>query len=190
MEKPQPKWELATVLPGVLLILVACSQIYMTQFGELTPSKGGGFGMFSVTDMRASRAWSIDCLTEDGEPCRIFIPKGEGSLGEWLGDSFRTKPDAAARKRAADRIFRIGYVPAAYDVVARTAQFGPARAGLPSGWEDVVLLRQLSPEDAAAGVRPLKVRAIRFQAWRLRFDPASDRVSCEPIGEPEGRGAW
>ncbi len=43
-------------MPCVLLILVALSQIYITQTnGLLTPAKGGGFGMFSTVDKLNNR---------------------------------------------------------------------------------------------------------------------------------------
>src|SRR5690606_34484061 len=100
MNDPDPRWKIATILPSALLVAVACWQIYLTQTSELTPSKGGGFGMFAVTDMRTSRMWSIDCLTADGAPCRLLIARGEGGIGEWLEQSFRTKPDSAARAEA------------------------------------------------------------------------------------------
>jgi hypothetical protein len=172
------------------LVAVACSQIYLTQFSELTPSKGGGFGMFATTDTRSSRTWSIDCVTEDGVPCRVLIPRGEGPLGRWLSDAFRTMPDSAARARAADRVFRSLYVPADYRDAIREANLGEAAALLPPDWQDTPLYRLPSQEDTARKLEPVKLRGIRFQAWRLRYDRASKRMACEKIGGPEERGQW
>lgn len=43
-------------LPCVILILVACSQIYLTHSSALlTPAKGGGFGMFATVDKLTNR---------------------------------------------------------------------------------------------------------------------------------------
>jgi hypothetical protein len=190
MDKSERSWKIATILPGAVLVAVACSQIYLTQSGELTPSKGGGFGMFAVTDMRTSRMWSIDCLTDDGLPCRVLIARGEGAVGEWLEQTFRTKPDPAARAQAADRIFRLRYVPADYREAMKEAGIGEAAALLPPGWQDAPLYRLPSPGEGTAAAEPVKLRAILFQAWRLRFDPAANRLDCEPIGRPEERGRW
>jgi hypothetical protein len=42
-------------IPTFLLIVVACVQIYLARTANLTPWKGGGFGMFSTTDGNANR---------------------------------------------------------------------------------------------------------------------------------------
>jgi hypothetical protein len=190
MQQAQKAWNIATVLPGLLLVLVACSQIYLTQARELTPSKGGGFGMFAVTDIRNARTWSVDCLTVDGKPCRVLIARGEGSVGQWLADAFRTMPDARARARAADRIFAWSYVPASYSETVATSKLTGVESLFPPGWRDAPLYRPLTAEDSARGIVPVKLKAIRFQAWRLAFDHAGRELRCERIGEPESRGEW
>src|SRR5262245_11829423 len=43
------------IIPASLLIVVACVQIYLARNANLTPWKGGGFGMFSTTDGNANR---------------------------------------------------------------------------------------------------------------------------------------
>jgi hypothetical protein len=44
------RWTIAATLPAVLLVCVAVRQIHLARSAELTPWKGGGFGMFSTTD--------------------------------------------------------------------------------------------------------------------------------------------
>ena len=39
----------------LVLILIACLQIYLTQTQELSRWKGGGFGMFSTLDSPSAR---------------------------------------------------------------------------------------------------------------------------------------
>ena len=189
MGDTESTWKPATILPGLLLVAVACSQIYLTQTSELTPSKGGGFGMFAAVDMRSSRMWSIECLTEDETPCRVLIRKDEGPLGTWLGEAFRTKPDASARALAADRIFRARFAPASYAAAVERVRLTETLALLPAGWRDKQLLRLPRAEDAGRR-EPMKLKALRFQAWRLHYDQATNRVHCEPIGQPEVRGQW
>ncbi len=43
------------VIPSILLIAVAVHQIYLAKVDQLSPWKGGGFGMFSSTELGASR---------------------------------------------------------------------------------------------------------------------------------------
>jgi len=45
--------------PGVLLLFVACVQIYLAQTANLSPWKGGGFGMFSTTDGISNRSLRV-----------------------------------------------------------------------------------------------------------------------------------
>jgi hypothetical protein len=48
---PPRKWsDLLPLLPPVLLFLVALGQVYLAHTADLTPWKGGGFGMFSTND--------------------------------------------------------------------------------------------------------------------------------------------
>jgi len=42
-------------LPVCLLLAVACAQIVLTRTADLSPWKGGGFGMFAATDGSAFR---------------------------------------------------------------------------------------------------------------------------------------
>lgn len=44
------RWKLVAALPTVLLAAVALHQIYLVRTADLTPWKGGGFGMFASTD--------------------------------------------------------------------------------------------------------------------------------------------
>ena len=43
------------IIPVVILLIVAAVQIYLARTADLTPWKGGGFGMFSTTDSVANR---------------------------------------------------------------------------------------------------------------------------------------
>jgi hypothetical protein len=53
--KDLPKAKYFALIPTFLLIIVACVQIYLARNADLTPWKGGGFGMFSTTDGNANR---------------------------------------------------------------------------------------------------------------------------------------
>ncbi|HSE42948.1 MAG TPA: hypothetical protein VLH08_19455 [Acidobacteriota bacterium] len=43
------------LIPPVLLIIIALHQIYLSKVHDLSPWKGGGFGMFSSTDLGPAR---------------------------------------------------------------------------------------------------------------------------------------
>jgi hypothetical protein len=46
-------------IPAVLLIVVAIAQIVLAKTSDLSPWKGGGFGMFATTDGTANRRLRI-----------------------------------------------------------------------------------------------------------------------------------
>ena len=54
-------------LAPVLLATLACIQIFLGLKFELTPWKGGGFGMFSTVDSPGARSIRVYLETDDGE---------------------------------------------------------------------------------------------------------------------------
>jgi hypothetical protein len=57
---------LRSLVPVLLLVLVAAHQIRLARTGPLSPWKGGGFGMFSTSDSPASRRLRIVVHGEGG----------------------------------------------------------------------------------------------------------------------------
>ena len=58
----------ALYLPSVLLVCVALVQIRLGYFGTLlTPSKGGGYGLFSTVDKQPNRQVRITLIGPSGE---------------------------------------------------------------------------------------------------------------------------
>ena len=174
---------LARWCPATLLVAVAVSQIYLAKTGTLASSKGGGFGMFSVTDIRSNRSWSADCLTPDRRPCRIYLPIGEGPILR-RHSRYRVKPDAGISNEVADSLAKARFVSIDPDDLAR-------EAGLPVG---TVLSREIRDaiyyrlaEDGEQGV---ELPAIRLRAWRIRYVGEIDGYRVEPLGEPVERGRW
>ena len=68
-------------LPVALLVVVALHQVTATRYGDLTPWKGGGFGMFASTDSPGNRRLSIQAL-EPGLRRELELPPGLGLAAE------------------------------------------------------------------------------------------------------------
>lgn len=61
------RW-IALYLPSTILVCVALLQIQLGYFGaRLTPSKGGGYGLFSTVDKQPNRQVRIYLTGRDGE---------------------------------------------------------------------------------------------------------------------------
>ena len=73
MKTRHPREQLATYGPPLLLVLVALSQIYMAWLGDATPSKGGGFGLFSTVDKLENRRVMV-WLRKEGRN-NVFVSK-------------------------------------------------------------------------------------------------------------------
>jgi hypothetical protein len=86
-------------LPGVALVLLACVQVGLVFVADLSPWKGGGFGMFSTNDHGSFR--SVRVFAEE--------PGGERRLGvppDRIQALFRVRelPDEAALRAFASSL--------------------------------------------------------------------------------------
>ena len=60
-------------LPSALLVALACAQLALAFGAQLSPWKGGGFGMFATNDHGAFRSVRVYAL-RGGEERRVEIP--------------------------------------------------------------------------------------------------------------------
>lgn len=62
-------------VPIALALLVAISQVYLAHTAQLTPAKGGGFGLFSTVDKLNNRVMRAYLITEDQGEIPFAIPR-------------------------------------------------------------------------------------------------------------------
>ncbi len=62
------------ILPAILLAAVALHQLYAVRAHDLTPWKGGGFGMFASTDVGPTRRLEVSML-RGASSVRVQIPE-------------------------------------------------------------------------------------------------------------------
>jgi hypothetical protein len=94
-----PRERLLRELPSALLVALACTQIALAYTVQLSPWKGGGFGMFATNDHGAFRTVRVYALLPDGER-RIEVPP------ELRREELRARelPSARALRRFAGRM--------------------------------------------------------------------------------------
>jgi len=104
VESPRPagpaRWRvLAPWLAPCALVVIALHQIALAQLVDLSPWKGGGYGMFSTTDHGGSRFLRVFALDAAGER-RIAVPP------ELVNRSYRVRdlPSARGLERLAREI--------------------------------------------------------------------------------------
>jgi hypothetical protein len=84
-------------LPALLLVAVACLQIFAAKTGTLSPWLGGGFGMFATTDSPARRHLHAVAL-RPGLRQELEIPRGlEREMRKALGHPTPDRLRALAR---------------------------------------------------------------------------------------------
>ncbi|ELR99475.1 hypothetical protein [Gloeocapsa sp. PCC 73106] len=147
-------------LPGLILVLVALVQIYLTQTAELSPWKGGGFGMFGAIDSPSMRFIKGEGLAHSGEriELQVYSPVRQRSL-----------PRQTDLEQIAEEFLAQPIVP------TNTNQF-------------VYRLMTIYDSDVQDKIKTLK--AVRLQWWRLRFEATQDRLWAEPLNAAVEAGIW
>ena len=120
---------LAKILPPVLLVIVAVSQIVVARTADLTPWKGGGFGMFATLDHGAYRGVDIVVDAPDRSESLAGTTVARNRRRTRRGLSGRLVAAASGRSRR-----RPGTTPAARGVARHTG-------GLAGGFRS----RELAP---------------------------------------------
>lgn len=96
---------LLTLLPATILVVVALRQIQLARTEELSPWKGGGFGMFSSTDSGPSRRLRVTVEGPDRSE-RVRVPDELATLAlraktlptdRWLREVARKMAASEAR---------------------------------------------------------------------------------------------
>ena len=174
----------------ILLMGLAVNQIRLALTHNLSPWKGGGFGMFAVIDQPKGRALTAEGLDSNGSRCRLDLaldgPEPDARAVR-LSLRLRTKPDPAAYERLADHLLASDFV----------------RKGSTRSWESRSEDRDPRDDQGVPTCRltrsrhgssevgsTTKLRALRLQVWRPRFDTSLGRLSYDPVGTGFQYGDW
>ena len=176
-------------------MLVACAQLALVRAFDLTPWKGGGFGMFSTLDSSRNRTLCLVLLTEAGEAVVAFPDLTVRK------ERLLNMPDAGVLGDVAAQAAREDWVVYTYD------QLTEIRGDLPVEFRRQMARveaarREVQREDSTAALpevrpgliafpharRPLRidgerpaVLGARAEVWRLLFDADPDRLHAELI---------
>jgi len=183
--KPPRPDRLYRMFVPVLLVTVASVQIYLAKTHDLTPWKGGGFGMFSTVDDPWAR-WVRCYAIADGREVATEVPDDLDRAAARL----RAMPSQEGLRRFAADFGRLRFVNREYDknVQAERRQSAnlaqkadlPAACGQPIPGCEAVLPPPLRIwESGEREPRPSElasVQSVRVEVWRYRFDLPSRRM--------------
>ncbi len=178
MSTPFDRW-----FVPILVVAIAANQMYLAHTRDLSPWKGGGFGMFGSSDHPSHRFLAVEATAADGQTVEIRPGVDANTMRR-----LRVMPDRALLDQVAAQVLWTEYVPSK---VGRSralerfrAQNPRARLAEPRLGAGVVY-RPLTWRDAApVPGQALQLERVKVQMWRLRFDPKRARVYSEPIGAP------
>lgn len=80
--------KLVPFLAPAVLFIIACFQFATASISELSPWKGGGFGMFSTIESPSSRVIRVHLITSDNTKIPVKVPDQFRKLAAQI----RTKP--------------------------------------------------------------------------------------------------
>lgn len=192
-------------LPGMILVLVALLQLYLTQTADLSPWKGGGFGMFGAIDAPAMRVIQAEALDQDGNPIQLDV---YSALDDRTIRRIRTLPRQSDLQQIAPQFIAQAVVPTTIERQAIYEKLQMENSDFPMD-QDLHVDRAVSPLPAQSDhplAQPLyrlktiydpdvpeaikTVKAIRLQWWRIRFDHVQHRLYAEPLSQIVEAGAW
>lgn len=165
MRRALPRW--LERLPALLLVAVALHQLWLARTEALSAWSGGGFGMFSTTDVHRYRRVRVRATTADGSTIPVVLDD------RFDYDLERTLylPRSSRVQELATRLLRSGWVVA------------PGADGSP-----VARLADDAKGGASASPTvgdPATIRSIAIDTYTINFDRATATLTAVPIGHVE-----
>lgn len=177
---PPRQWRplvLGLAAPAVLAA-VALTQVVLTQTRDLTPWKGGGFGMFSSVDLESHRAVRAYLGTPDGEvPAVLTAPDGVSAVSEDTVVRARNLPTPASLDAVVAEVAGHEWVYEQRDG-ERVAVAREAEAAALGSTGDEAAQGGGAASDQLVGQLEVQVDSVRLEVWKLTFD--DDRVAAVP----------
>jgi hypothetical protein len=152
--------------PG-LLVAVAALQITAVSLSQLTPWKGGGFGMFSTVDSADARYVKVYVRTATGEWGGLWPPSEAEAIRRLQG-----APTASELERLASRLSRSVWV---------DADAGPGPASPHPGFSRRGVRALGLDEPAADPQRVVEAIEVRAEVWKVRYVPPEDKLLAEKV---------
>lgn len=192
-------------LPAAILVMVALLQLYLTHTANLSPWKGGGFGMFGAIDAPDMRVIQAEGLDQDGNRIQFDV---YSALDDRTIRRTRTLPRQSDLEQMAPQFVGQSVVPTTIQRQAIYHKFQSSDPDFPADQDSIpgmqihpvpnlpthpiaqplYRLKTVYDPEVPGATKPLK--AIRLQWWRIRFDQVRHRLWSEPLSSVIEAGAW
>jgi len=188
----------------IVLIGIACLQLYLAHVHDLTPWKGGGFGMFSTVDSQGARFLRIYLLTAEGEFPVEVPPSMKSMAGE-----IRYLPTSGRLFGLAHELAQASWVSYDNDVLGQPLERLDPQTQVMSQVDDPIedggpiFVDKPSADGANLGLaeprRPrfrvkekyelgpaadeVEIEGVRVELWRFKFDSRSRQITAHKFLE-------
>lgn len=147
----------------ILLMVVALRQITLVSTIDLTPWKGGGFGMFSSIDRPSNRVIEVRGLTATGESIEIDVNFENDVISEQQVKLVKTVPRKKLLEKTAQKILNSD--------LRETTIKGLYRL-------------QAKNESSDGQIQsPVNLQRVTIRIWRLQYDRNKNSIWYEPLTE-------
>lgn len=186
-------WLLERWLVPIVLVLVGLLQICLAHTAELSPWKGGGFGMFAAIDSPSMRVLATEGLDQNGQLLRLDLLE---ALDESASYQISALPKRAYLEQLAPQLISREIVPIAIRRRAAYEKLQTENPAIKFQFSESLLLNQpvyrlrIPTDPALTNGLVKKLQAIRLQWWRLRFDPSQKRLWAESLSQVVEAGIW
>lgn len=157
--------------PVLLLTVVASFQQLLAHSRNLSPWKGGGFGMFSTVDSPSARFVRV-YLTVAHQELAVAVPPHLGQVAREL----RTLPT-----RSRIEHFTVELIRSAWKVAYLRAP--AAGAGSSEGLEIPIYAGMDTAQPSPPGLSSVFPERVRVEVWQYRFDRATSRLQATKLDE-------
>lgn len=165
-----------------LLCGLATNQLFLVETSNLSPWKGGGFGMFSTMDSPGARFVRVYLSTPTGDT-PVMIPQSQHPASVKL----RTMPNATDAQKLADELASGSWVKrplqSAHDYYAslddeRARSDTEGGAGLGEAHQHTHEFVHMLSSGEVAGPRDTVVSFahLRLEVWRYHFEPNQSQL--------------
>jgi len=173
----------------ILVITVAVVQIFISTFGMLASSEGGGFGMFATIDSPEVRMMEIEAIDSDGREIDIELVYYGSPVSEKLIKKIKSNPERQLLTDLADYLLNSQFV-STYDkkesLWKRIELENPdASSGVTKNEQERKVYRFASKKDQILqNASIVRLKEVRLQMWTIKYDQSTHRASTDKLGEP------
>ncbi|MDP3920951.1 MAG: hypothetical protein Q8R76_09135 [Candidatus Omnitrophota bacterium] len=178
---PLRRWAVPT-----LLVLVAATQMVLTQTSPLSPWRGGGFGMFGTVDSVGARFLSLEGETANGKRVPINIDATLRRIFPNRYDALRSRPTEKALRLLGEDLLLSDYIPSGPPSLGlyldKVAKNPVSRAVEDRLFEDFYMMRRNLDTDFY--IPKTKMKALQMQVWSVDFSASDVTLTCRPVSLP------